>query len=106
EQEVWYRKQQILLPLQPQLGRAVLTEWAMAIAAGMIAIAQRATVGTGVEVSTQSRRATLGDGFQHSLVAGQHVLAVVRAVRRSVLAHNICHGTHSRPGSKTASHSS
>jgi hypothetical protein len=90
EHEVRDRQEQVLLGLEPLLGSVVLAFRAVAVAAGMVAVAQLVALGTGVELSAESVGAAVFDGVHGPAVRGEQVMGVLLAVGRAVLAKDVC----------------
>jgi hypothetical protein len=77
------------LEFQPVLGLLVLALGAMAIAAGVIAVADFTAGGTGKNLSTQRLGTAALDGAHSLAMAGQEVCGVFLVISRTVLAEDI-----------------
>src|SRR5215213_311482 len=103
DQEVGHWQQQLLLASEPALGSVVLAGRAVAVAAGVVAVARGATGRAAVEVAAQGFGTALLNRAQGSLLAGQHLFAVLRAVGCTILTHNLAKRDHGRPAVKRSS---
>ena len=77
------------MEFQPVLGLLVLALGAMAIAAGVIAVADFPAGRTGKDLSTQRLSAAALDGAHGLAVAGQEMGSVFLAISGTVLAEDI-----------------
>lgn len=77
------------MEFQPVLGLLVLALGAMAIAAGVIAIADFPADRTSKDLSTQRLCTAALDGAHSLAMAGQEVRGVFLAIGRSILAEDV-----------------
>jgi len=90
EHEIGNGQEQILLCLQPFLGSLVLAFGAVAVAAGVIAVAHFAAIGASVHLSAQGFCPALLNGTHDPAMAGEQAVGVLLAVGRAVAAEDIC----------------
>ena len=77
------------MEFQPVLGLLVLALGTMAVAAGVIAVADFSTGRTSKDLSTQRLGAAALDGAHGLKVAGQEVCSIFLAVGGAILAEDI-----------------
>jgi len=89
QQEIRDWQEQSLLEFQPVLGLLVLALGAMAIAAGVIAVADFPAGQTSKDLSTQRLCTAALDGAHSLAVAGQEVCSVFLTIGGAILAKDI-----------------
>src|SRR6266498_1940343 len=97
DQEIGCRQQQILLPLEPGLGRRVLASRTVAILARVVAVADGGTARTAVDVPAHRFGATAFNRSHHRVMTGEHALAVACPIVGSIPAEDLTERAHDRP---------
>ncbi len=88
---------------QPLLRCIVLTPRTVAIAAGVIALVAALARIAAIHPPAQRRAATRFNRPQRCLVRRRHLLALARALRRSILTHNLAERIHGIPAVSSSS---
>jgi len=89
EHEVGDAQEQVLLSLKPLLGLLVLAFGAVAVAAGMVAVADLVALGTGVELSAESLGAAGLNRMHSPAVRREQLVGVLLAIGRAVAAEDV-----------------
>ena len=94
DQKVSNRQQQTLLRLQPSISLFILALGAVAVLAGVIAVALLLALGAVIELAAQTRGAAAFNVLHGAVVRGQHAVAELSAIGWAMQPEDVSHFQH------------